>query len=103
MVVVADFFFVEVSPSFRSVHGSRNTVLRRSVTLKVNSTGVHRSRSRRRKRGRQVGQVREVIGETTGVRKREGEREREKLVYFIVRADAHERRVPSVTTPSRLV
>lgn len=90
VVVVVDFFFVEVSPSFRSVHGSRNTVLRRSVTLKVNSTGVHRSRSRRR--GRRVGQVREVIGET-GVRKREGE---EKLVYFIVRADAHERRVPRV-------
>lgn len=70
------------------------------MTLKVNSTGVHRSRSRRRRRG-QVGQVREVIGETA--KERERERERDKLVYFIVRADAHERRVPSITTPSRLV
>lgn len=89
MVVVADFFFVEVSPSFRSVHGSRNTVLRRSVTLKVNSTGVHRSRSRRRKRGRQVGQVREVIGETTGVRKREGERERERSSFILSCGQTH--------------
>lgn len=72
------------------------------MTLKVNSTGVHRSRSRRRRRRRgQVGQVREVIGETA--KERERERERDKLVYFIVRADAHERRVPSITTPSRLV
>ena len=54
------------------------------MTLKVNSTGVHRSRSRRR-RG-QVGQVREVIGETAGVRKREGERERERQARLFYRA-----------------
>lgn len=52
------------------------------MTLKVNSTGVHRSRSRRRRRRRrgQVGQVREVIGETA--KERERERERQARLFY---------------------